>query len=293
MKKIIMIIMALILLVGCTPENNENDKIKIVATLFPQYDFAKVIAGEYAEVSLLIPPGVESHSFELSPADIIRINESDLFIYTSKYMEPWADKMVLENETKAAVWQAASGINHKEHGGDIDPHVWTNPQNAILMAQNVLNALCTIDVENSEYYTRNYNALKDSLEKIDKEIENTVKKLKYKKLVFGTKFSLHYFAERYALEHISAFDSCGHESEPSPKVMAKMIDAVKKEKIPAVYYGEMENTKVAQTIADESGAKMLMLHSCHNLTKEEFLQGETYISIMKKNILNLKEGLSE
>lgn len=291
MKKALLILMVLLLLCGCAPKEAESDKIKVVATLFPQYDFAREIAGDRAEVSLLLPPGVEAHSFEVSPSDILKINGSDLFIYTSKYMEPWADKLVQENAEGVSVFMAASGINHEKHGGDIEPHVWTNPKNAILMAENVLRALCTVDIKNADYYTENYKAFTQKLEELDSEFEKTINEAPVKKMVFGTKFALHYFAQRYSLSHMAAFDSCGHEGEPSGKIMGDIIDTINAEGIPAVFYGEMESSKVSETIARETGVKTLLFHSCHNVTKEEFESGETYLSLMKKNILALKEGL--
>ena len=291
-KRAVLILLSLLLLAGCTPKDVESDKISIVTTLFPQYDFARHIAGDKGEVTLLLRPGAETHSFEPSPSDMIKIKECDLFIYTSKYMEPWAEKLVLGGGADgSSVWQAASGINHEKHGADIDAHVWTNPQNAILMAENILRALCTVDAENADYYTENYNAYIEKLSFLDGEFEQVIDEAPVKKMVFGTKFSLHYFAERYSLSHMSAFDSCGHEGEPSGKVMKDIIETVKNEKIPAVFYGEMESTKVAETIANETGAKKLLFHSCHNVTKEEFESGETYISLMEKNLGALKEGL--
>lgn len=197
MKKLISLFLSMLLILcGCASENEKNDKIKIVTTLFPQYDFAKQIAGDKADVTLLLLPGVETHSFEPTPSDIIEINKSDLFIYTSKYMEPWADKLAMEGAEGVSVWQAASGINHEKHGGDVDAHVWTNPKNAVLMAENILRALCTVDGENADYYTSNYNLYVEKLTALDKKIENTINNAPIKKMVFGTKFSLHYFAEK-------------------------------------------------------------------------------------------------
>lgn len=291
MKKIITVLMAFLLLCGCTPAEPEGEKTKIVATLFPQYDFAREIAGEKADVELLMPPGVESHAFEPSPADIIKINKADVFIYTSEYMEPWAERLLAGSDMQGIVLDAAKGINHQKHGGDIDPHIWTNPRNAIKMAENILDALCKADEKNREYYEKNYKAFEEKLKKLDEEFEKTINDAPVKKMVFGTKFSLHYFAQRYSLEHMSAIDSCGHNSEPSAKALKEIIDAVNKEKLPAIFYGELENTKATETVARETGAKMLMFHSCHNVTKDEFERGEGYISLMTDNISALKEGL--
>lgn len=293
MKKIVAVLLVLtFILCGCGKTDEPGDKIKIVTTLFPQYDFARQIAGDKAEVSLILPPGVETHSFEPAPSDIIKINQSDLLIYTSKYMEPWADKLVLEGGADGvSVWQAASGINHEKHGADIDAHVWTNPKNAILMAENILRALCTVDSKNSDYYVANYDLFTEKLFELDKSFEKVISEAPIKKMVFGTRFSLHYFAERYGISHIAAFDSCGHDGEPSPKTLTAIVDTIREENLPAVFYGELESSKTAETIAAEAGVKAILFHSCHNVTKEELSSGETYISLMEKNIEALKEGL--
>lgn len=317
-KKIVLTLFLIIslsgLLMGCNGNNSTSkdetmdNKIKVVATLFPQYDFTRQIAGDKAEVTLLMSPGVESHSYEPSPSDIIKINGSDLFIYTGKFMEPWAQSIIdgIENKNVKIldVSQNVSLDKSEEHedeeehreadhaAHEFDPHIWTSPVNAKIMVENILRDLCELDPENADYYKKNAENYLNELTNLDKEFKDIFEAAKRKEIIFAGKFALHYFAEEYGMEYEAAFDSCSTETEPSVKVIAELIDEIKEENIPVVYYPELTDPKVARSISDETGAEMLILHSCHNLSKDELKAGATYLSLMKKNAENLKIGLN-
>ena len=304
MKKIITIILScLLLLTGCakTPVKNEPDivpdeadkKAKIVASLFPQYDFAREIAGDNADITLLLPPGTESHAFEPTPSDIIKINECDLFLYTGDEMEPWAAELISSPDFHGKAVNVTSSIYLDEDDDhDRDPHVWTDPYLAAIMADNICDALKTSDPENAEFYTQNLNKYKDELHSLDEDFAEAVSNARQKEIVFGGKFALHYFVKRYRLGYMAAFDSCSTETEPSAKVLAELINEIKTNDLKAVFHDQLESTKVSDMICSQTGAKPLLFHSCHNLTKDEFDRGETYLSLMRQNLENLKEGLS-
>lgn len=312
-RKILGFIIAVVLtftLVGCTANNNkDNGKIKIITTLFPQYDFAKQIVGDKGDVELLLPPGVESHTYDPSASDIVNIGKADMFIYTGEYMEVWADKVIKNIKGKdVKIVDVSKGItlkhieeqegfddhddDHDEHDHEFDPHIWTNPQYAKIMVDNILDALCEIDKENADYYKENAEKYKAELDRIDSEIQDVVDSSKHNELFFAGRFALSYFAERYGLEWTAAYDSCSTETEPSAKAVSQIIKEVKEKNIKVIYYEELVDPKVANTIAKETGAKPLILHSCHNVSKDEFEKGVTYISIMEQNIINLREGLN-
>lgn len=293
-----------------TTENSiaeDDGKLSIVATLFPQYDFAREIAGDKADVKLLLPPGVESHSFEPTPADIVMIDKCDLFVYTGEYMEGWANDIVENISNKDAVLDVSRGIDlceeeeehhheenetHSDHDhGGYDPHIWTSPVNAEKMVQNIADSLCKIDSENADYYKENAEKYLSQLDEIDSEFKEIVSNAKRKKMYFGGKFAMYYFTKEYGLDYVSAYDSCSGETEPSAKVLAEIIDEMKTEKIPVVYYEELTDPKVARTISEETGAEPLLFHTCHNVTAEELKNGVSYISLMKQNEENLKKGL--
>lgn len=309
MKKIFFLftIVSVILITGCSTYNNfkkEDGKIKILTTLFPQYDFARQIAGDKADVALLLTPGMESHSFDLAPSDIIKISNSDLFIYTGKYMENWVDTVIDSlDDNSVTILDVSKGItlkeNHEEehdeeeeHEDGLDPHIWTSPKNAKIMVKNILAELVKIDPDNSYYYNENAEKYLSELDLLDDQFEEIVSSSKRKKMVFATRFAFFYFASDYNLDYVSAYDSCSHESEPSLKTITEIIEEIKNDNVPVIYYQELSSTAVADSISSESGATPLLFHSAHNVTKKEFTSGVTYLSIMKQNAENLRIGLN-
>ncbi|MEL7654684.1 MAG: metal ABC transporter substrate-binding protein, partial [Bacillota bacterium] len=284
----------LLLLAGCASEKEvpaieeaKSSKLQIVATLFPQYDFARQIAGDKAEVLLLLPPGVESHSYEPTPSDIIKINHSDLFLYTGKNMEAWSQKIIegMTNvESHSVVLDVSKGIelaktsdieaeyeqeNEHEHEQEnehfCDPHIWTDPIFAKVMVANIKEALCELDPANADYYKENAAKYNSELDTLDIEFKTIAQSGKRNEIIFGSRFALYYFAKQYGLNYEAAFDSCSSETEPSAKTVAKLIKKIKQEQIPVIYYAEIEEPTVAKSISEETGAKMLLFHSCHNI----------------------------
>ncbi|WP_313343957.1 metal ABC transporter substrate-binding protein [Sedimentibacter sp.] len=350
MKKMLTVILVMLLVIalfGCTQNQKasdlndneiDNEKIKIVTTLFPQYDFARQVAGDKADIALLLPPGAESHSYEPTPGDIITINKADMFIYTGKYMEPWADKIIQSIESeKLNILDVSSGItlvkeehdhdhededhehedeNHEhededhehededhehededledeEHGHshEYDPHIWTSPVMAKKMVDNIAASLCYIDPENASYYKENAENYKKQLDELNAEFSEIVQNGKHNKIYFGGRFALYYFTEEYGLEYMSAYDNCSSETEPSAHDIAKIIDEMKENKISVIYYEELTDPKVSRSISEDTGAEMLLFHSCHNVSKDDFNKGVTYLDLMKQNAENLRKGL--
>lgn len=307
----IIIIFSLIIL-GISNLNNkkdDNEKIKIVATLFPQYDFAKQIGGNKVDVTLLLTPGTETHTYEPTPQDIINVNNSDLFIYTGAYMEPWSDKIASSIDSDTVILDSSKNINlipsehseededHEEHESEshhheYDPHIWLNPQNAIGMVNNITDELCNIDPENTSYYKENAKNYIVQLNLLDTDIENKIKKSSKNKIAFGGTFAYMYFIKRYNLEYISAYESCGEDTEPSASNVKKVIDYMKQNDIHVIFYQELSSGKIADAIAAETGATKLVFHTIHNASQKEINNGETYISLMKKNLENLEKALN-
>lgn len=294
---------------GCGDKQvRDTSKVQIIATLFPQYDFARQIGGDKVEVTMLLSPGMESHSFDPTPSDIVSINKSDLFIYTGEYMETWADTIIDSiDEKNVSVLDVSKGIkldkeghedeehDHEhdtdEHYHEYEPHIWTSPINAMQMVDNILEALVEIDPENEVYYTDNANNYKDELTKLDEEFREVVAQANRTDIYFGGRFAMYYFAKEYGLNCIAAYDSCSSETEPSAGQVANIIDSMKEHNAKVVFHEELVNPQVATTIAEAVDGKTLLLHSCHNVSKEEFENGVTYIDLMKQNVINLEEGL--
>ena len=178
-----------------------------------------------------------------------------------------------------------------EHDHVYDPHIWTSLENASVMVSNIAGTLSELDPENEKYYMENSEKYIGELRLLESQLKEIVANADYKTVYFGGKFAMYYFTEELGLDYISAFDSCTSETEPSARLVAKIVDAVKEDQAPVVYYEELSNHKAADAICAETGAKALLLHSCHNISKAEYQAGVTYLSLMKQNRDNLIEGL--
>lgn len=302
------VIMLLMLpIVGCSDNTDvkDNGKINIVTTIFPQYDFAREIVGDYANLNLLIPPGGESHTYEPTPKDIISVEEADVFLYIGGESEKWVEKILASVNTKdmqivklidcveTVCIEEEDTHNHsgEEHHHSIDEHIWTSPLNSIKMVNTICDAICKADNSNQTIYTNNAKAYIEKLNKLDTTFKEIVANSQKKELVFGDRFPLIYFTQEYGLKYYSAFPGCSSETEPSASTLAWLSKKIKEESVPVVLKIELSNSTVADTLASETNTKVMTFYSCHNLTKEQFDNGENYISMMNKNIETLKIAL--
>lgn len=306
------LLLALVLIApGCRKEDQQTGKLQVVTTLFPLYDFAKRIGGEKAQVSLLLPPGVEPHSFEPRPEDIVRVNRSALFIYTNPFMEPWADSIVAGvDKGKVGIVEGGKGIKllpapemegHEEDGhkdaheheherGGMDPHVWLDLENARLMARNILTAMVARDPANKGYYEQNAVGLDKDLAALDQRFREAIAASPKKVLLHGGHYAFGYLAKRYGLRYLSA-SAVNADAEPTPARLVELVQLMRRERLNYVYTEELLSPRVAETIAKETGAKLLMLRAGHNVTRDELERGVTFISLMEDNLKNLKTGL--
>lgn len=303
MKRLIAALLCLcLMLCGCTaqPEKpHDETKLQIVCTSFPAYDFAREIAGDRAELTLLIKPGSEVHSYEPTPKDMIRIQESDLFICNGGESEQWAKTLITPDLNTIymmgcvdTVEESADGIYNAEDGEpELDEHVWTSPLNAIKFSEEICNALCKLDTDNAEAYKTNFTAYKAQLMALDREFRQVIKNSGKHTLVFADRFPMRYFALEYGLDCYAAFPGCSSETEPSAKTVAYLIDRVREDKIPAVLYMEFSNQKMADVICEDTGCKKLPFYSAHSVSAEQFEQGISYLDLMRINLNSLKEAL--
>ena len=311
---ILILVTILIFISACNSNNKsieDNGKIKIVATLFPQYDFAKEIVKDKGEVILLLPPGVEAHSFEPTPQDIGSIRNANVFLYTGRYMEPWAEKIIKNiGDGDIIAVDLSKGINlideeheeynthdhkddynnHHDHGGK-DPHIWLDPIYAQKMVDDIVEAVVKANKDNEEFYRENGESYKKRLEELDKKFVETFEKTEHKTIIYGGHFAFGYFTRRYGLDHISPYNGFTPNAEPSPKRIAELMENMKTLGINTIYYEELIDPKVAKVISEETGAEMLLLHGSHNVSKEEIERGISYLDIMEENLEKLKQGL--
>ena len=323
MKKILMflIIISLLLSLSACGESHSismEAESGILCTNFPAYDFARAIAGERMELELLVPPGGESHSFEPTAQDIIKM-KSWFLVCNGGESDAWLNELmaggeleiaplymmdcvsVLEEEAKEGM-QAAHHEHEHEHDEDCDhghgeemeydEHVWTSPVNAALICRAICDRLCEISPENVAYFRENAENYINELEKLDVEFEALVENAKFHTLIFADRFPVRYFVEEYGLDYYAAFPGCAAEAEPSAKTVAFLIDRVREESIPAVFYIEFSNEKMADIICEDTGCKKLLFHSAHNVSAADFEAGITYLDIMRANLQSLREAIN-
>ncbi len=320
MKKIISILCAIVILTislfGCSVNTEQSDKLRIVTTLFPAYDFARNIAADNAEVTLLLQPGVEPHSYEPTPKDMVEIQNCDIFICNGGESESWIEgildsldsskfRTVRLIDSTSALLEEDESYEHDEHdehdeheheheGDEVgyDEHIWTSPAICVELCNAIEAAISSVDSGNTAQYRRNLESYTSKLKSLDLSFKEIVESGKRQEIIFGDRFPFKYFAQEYGLVYHAAFPGCSSQTEPSAATLARLINKTREDKIPAVFYIEMSNQAVANALAKETGAKTLLFHSCHNLTKDEFYSGETYLSLMNKNLENLKTALN-
>ncbi len=319
-KKIILSILAIAIIfgiiaflaIGGKRNTTEDAKIKIVASNFASYDFLRAIIGDNEEIELtfLLGPGKDAHSYDPTAGDLIKIQNADLFVYVGGEMEKWADKVLESTDSNGKEIICISDFvekieekevdgaedehhdeEHEHEEGAFDEHIWTSPDNAIKMVNALEEAMEKIDNENAATYKKNADEYIKQINEVDKKIQEVVDNKVRNRLVFADKMPMQYFMEYYGLEASAAFDGCSTETDPSAKTIAYLQNKIKEERIPVVLYIELNPGKVAQTIANETGAEAMQINSLHNVSLEDFNNGETWVSLMSKNVEVLKKAL--
>ena len=300
----------------------EDGRLRIVTTLFPYYDFARAIVGDRAEVTLLLSPGREAHSFEPTPLDAVTISRADVFIYNGGESEEWVDDMLdaageeigtilnmmdavdVMEEVFVEGMQGAEAEEHDhEHGHDedsqedsdeieYDEHIWTSPANAAALCQTICDALCEVDHANQEVYQANCAAYVAELNALDARFRALREGAARDLIVFADRMPLLYFCEEYGLRYRAAFHGCSTDTEPSLATLKYLIDKVAEEDIPVVYTVDLDSRKIAEVVAECTGAGIETLYSLQTVSRADFDAGETYISLMERNFKALERGLT-
>ena len=284
-----------------------EDRLRVTVSAFPEYDFVRAVAGDLAEITLLRPPGGEAHSYEPTPQDMVALGSSRVFVYGGGESDVWLDrildaegregKLILSLMDCCALReeevQEHMTAEDEEDGEETeyDEHVWTSPVNAIAITEAVRDLLTQADPENRDAYARNAAAYREKLEALDGELRDLVENAGRDLLVFGDRFPFLYFVREYGLRYAAAFPGCSDSTDANPSTVAHLIDLVKAESIPVVFRCDLSAGKIADTIAEATGAKVLTLWSGHTVSRDAFLAGETYLSLWEKNLEALKEAL--
>jgi zinc transport system substrate-binding protein len=311
------LIICLALLGAC--QNNKGEpvsapaqkKLAVVTTLFPLYDFARVVGGDKADVSLLLPPGVEAHAFSPKPEDAVRVTKADLFVFTNEFMEPWAIKFVrglnngnilLVDSSKGVTLLKAGpeeegedGHGHGEtghhHAGGMDPHIWLDFASSQVMVDNVAAAMAAKDPANKGYYLANAAGYKAELKKLDDDYRAGLSSCATRTFLHGGHYAFGYLSKRYGLRYESA-SAVNADAEPTPAKLMALVKQVKALGLKHVFSEELLSPRVSEMIARETGASVLLLHGAYNVGRDDFERGVTFISLMRKNLAALRTGLA-
>ena len=315
-KKIVLILILILIIAGIsflifntsTKNKNEEGKIQIISTNFASYDFLRAIIGDNPNINLtfLLGPGKDAHSYDPTAGDLIKIQNSDLFVYIGGESEKWISKVLESLDSsktkKICIADSVDKIqeqeidgaeeeHEEEEEGAFDDHIWTSPSNAIKMVEELEKAMEKIDRDNSSKYKENAERYIDEIKNVDEKIQEIVDKKERDRLIFADRMPMQYFMNYYNLNVTAAFSGCSTETEPSAKSIAYLQNKIKEEKIPVVLYIELNDGRVAKIIASEAEIKAMQIQTLHNVSLDDFNNGETWVSLMSRNLEVLKEAL--
>jgi len=309
-KRIFCALLALLLLLpGCTRRTEpDSGRLRVVCTLFPYYDFVRQIGGDDVDVTLLIGAGRETHSFEPTPLDVITLSRAAVFIYNGGESEAWVEDVLassgqqigtvlaMMDHADVLAEEIAEGMQVREEEEDsdeieYDEHIWTSPVIAMELCRVIAQALAEADPAHADGYQARLEAYLGELTELDGAFREVVSGGRRTTLIFGDRFPLLYFCRTYGLDYRAAFHGCASDTEPSLATLKYLIDKVEDEDIPVVYTIELSSRKIANAIADTTGAAVVTFQSCQSVSRADFDAGETYLSLMWKNVDALKEGL--
>ena len=305
--KVIVAALLLTLLLLCTSCGQESESYDIVATIFPGYDFARSLAGDDLSIKQLLPPGAESHSYEVSARDIIAIQKCKIFICVGGESERWVDSIlesmdekprvirmmdcvdVLGEEIKEGMEHDHGHSDHDHREGKYDEHVWTSPKNAALIAQVLRDAMAEEFPELADSVRSNADSYVGKILELDSRFESLFSKKDDTCLIFGDRFPLRYFVERYGIDYYAAFPGCSADSEASASTVAILINKIKEIGAPTVFYIEFSNHVIAESIAESTGVGTAQFNTCHNVSKKQLDEGATYLSLMEENYRTMEK----
>lgn len=297
----------MLLSVGCgAPNVKRSGKINVLCTVFPLYDWARNIAGNTAEVSLLNENGADMHSYQPTAADIVKLHSCDILIYTGGESEKWVAEVIKQSSNEnlkalnliellgdKAVTEREEGAERRENGDETDEHIWLSLKNAEILTDKIAAALSGADNKNKDIYKTNAAKYAERLAALDKEYTEALKNAKHKAMIFADRFPFRYFTEDYGLDYYAAFPGCSAETEASFETvifLAKKAD----ENGDCIFITETSNGDIAKAVnrnTAKRNKKILTLDSMQSVSKKDIKNGLTYISVMQKNLETLKIGV--
>ena len=332
MKKITALLLALFVLVGalagCGKQNdtNKTDKLSIVTTIFPEYDWVREILGDKAdnaEITMLLDNGVDLHSYQPTADDIVKISDCDLFIYVGGESDGWVEDALrnaanrnmkvinllevlgdsvkteeivegMQEEHEHEDAHAHDDAEEHEHEEEVDEHVWLSLKNAKMLVRVISKALQELDPDNKDIYAANADAYVKKLSALDADYQAAVDAASNKTILFGDRFPFRYLVDDYGLRYYAAFVGCSAETEAGFETISFLAKRVDEWKLPCVLTIEGAQHKIAETIVRNTtmkNQKVLTMDSMQSTTTQDVKNGTTYLSVMEKNLSVLKEAL--
>ena len=294
-------IILILALTACVPAFAAEGKCSIVCTSFPCYDAARAVVGDQAEIQLLIKPGAEVHSFEPTPSDILSMADCDLFVYVGGESDAWVTDILSsfggDAHRTLRFFDCVEGIEAEhDHGAEAehhdeveyDEHIWTSPMIAKDLLYVVCNAIIEADPANATIYRKNADAYAAELKALHQDFTAYFSEPEHQILLFADKFPLQYFANAYGLHCYAAFSGCSSDTEPSMATISHLMELAEEHQLSKVYYFEVSSPSVAEVIGEQTGAEPTVFQSCHTVTQTDFDNGETYVSLMRRNLQALQ-----
>lgn len=294
------------LLAACGNQQDQkatkNDKLQVMTTFYPMYEFTKEVVGDKGEVELLIPAGTEPHDYEPSAKDLAKIAESDVFVYNSPELETWVDNLTdTVDDKKTTVIEASKNISLMEgseeeegeeghdHSHELDPHVWLDPVLAIKEVETIRDDLSKKYPDDKAAFEKNAEAYIKKLQDLDQQYQTAFADASNKTFVtqhaaFG------YLAKQYGLTQ-EAIAGVSPDQEPSPARLSELKHYVDENQVSVIYFEENASSKVAETLSQETGVKLEVLNPLESLTDQQIKDGESYLTVMEKNLSALKESI--
>ena len=310
-------------LAACTspaPEESvaptEEDKLQVVTTFYPMYDFTKQVAQENADVSVLVPSGTDTHGFEPSAKDVAQIQEADVFVYNSAEMETWVPSILESIDTTALIIvNASEGIEllegshsdeeehdheheddhdhegeddhaHEEHSHEVDPHIWLDPVLAQEEVMNIKEGLVEANPENEAAYTENAEAFQTELQQLDEEYAAAFENAENRTFV-TQHAAFAYLAERYDLHQV-AISGLSTDAEPSPSELTEMTNFINAQNVEYIYFGKTTSSAISETLANETDTQLAVLDPIEGITQADQEAGIDYLQAMRNNLDALK-----
>lgn len=295
-----------LLFAGCSQSgtaDEKEEKLTVVTTVFPLYDFVRAVGGDRVDVKMLIDPGCEVHSFDPTPGDIAAVYNAELFVYVGGESEKWVNRVLADVNVNSLIMMGrVNRLEHYHENGhhaehthghthENDEHIWTSLSNAVMMIEAIRDELCAIDSENSNEYARNCEEYSGRILELKTRFHEMVSKKENKFILVADRFPFVYLTEELGIEYRAAFGGCAVSNDISLKVMGELVKCVREKKCRSAFYTEMSNRNIAEALAEQTGVSLYELHSAHNVTLEDFESGVTYIDIMERNLETLGKGM--